>query len=219
MSSGIKVAAIADTPKVITDRRLAPGHVHRRAGDRREGREAQGGLRRTDGRTDGGTRAELGEVLGVERAPIEVVDDGLRHSVRIGDGVDFEIEDIVPFGIETGQPVRFVGMFHPAGSELTARGGEAVEHQRLRHRYEGKTGLSTSESPGPPDRLTASAHDALPAAAGSRRRSRPPARGWGSSPSFSRWPRSAGGGRSTRCRGWTAARGRLSERAPGSSAS
>ena len=48
----------------------------------------------------------VGEMLGVERAPIEVVDDGLRHSVRIGDAIDFEIEDIVPFGVETGEPVR-----------------------------------------------------------------------------------------------------------------
>ena len=46
----------------------------------------------------------VGEVLGVERVPIEVVDDGLSHSVKIGDLIDFEIEDIVPFGIETDSP-------------------------------------------------------------------------------------------------------------------
>jgi len=42
----------------------------------------------------------VGELLGVELAAIEVQDDGVRHSVRIGDVIDFEIEDIVPFGIE-----------------------------------------------------------------------------------------------------------------------
>jgi hypothetical protein len=26
--------------------------------------------------------------------------------------IDFEIEDVVPFGVETGQPVRFNGTFH-----------------------------------------------------------------------------------------------------------
>ena len=51
----------------------------------------------------------VGEVLGVERAPIEIVEDGVRHSVRIGNAIDFEIEDIVPFGIQTGEPVRLVG--------------------------------------------------------------------------------------------------------------
>ena len=61
----------------------------------------------------------IGEMLGVERAAIEVQDDGVRHSVRIGDLIDFEIEDIVPFGVETGEPVRFAGMFHPVASDLT----------------------------------------------------------------------------------------------------
>ena len=42
----------------------------------------------------------------VEVAPIEVQEDGLRHSVKIGDAVDFEVEDIVPFGSESGEPVR-----------------------------------------------------------------------------------------------------------------
>ena len=63
----------------------------------------------------------IGENLGVQqRAPIQVQEDGLRHSVRIGDAVDFEIEDLVPFGIETGEPARIVGMFHPAESEFRA---------------------------------------------------------------------------------------------------
>ena len=44
----------------------------------------------------------VGESLGVERVPIEVREHGLRHSVRIGDVVDFEIEDVVPFGVDTG---------------------------------------------------------------------------------------------------------------------
>ena len=36
-----------------------------------------------------------------------------------GDAIDFEIQDIVPFGVETGEPVRFSGMFHPVGADLT----------------------------------------------------------------------------------------------------
>jgi hypothetical protein len=49
-------------------------------------------------------------MLGVERAKIDVQHDGLR-SVRVGDEIDFEIEHIVPFGMETGRPVRFDGIF------------------------------------------------------------------------------------------------------------
>ena len=87
----------------------------------------------------------VGEMLGVERAPIEVVDDGLRHSVRIGDAIDFEVEDIVPFGVETGQPVRFDGMFHPVASNLTMAEAKRSKINAFGIEYEGKTGLSTSE--------------------------------------------------------------------------
>ena len=88
----------------------------------------------------------VGEMLGVEKAPIEIVEDGLNHSVRIGDQVDFEIEDIVPFGIETGEPVRITGMFHPVGSELTAAEAKRSSINAFGIEYEGKTGLSSEFS-------------------------------------------------------------------------
>ena len=79
---------------------------------------------------------------GVERASFEVNEDGLVHSVKIGDAIDFDVKDIVPFGVETGEPAKLVGVFHPASSELTA--AEAT-HSRINAfgiEYEGKTGLS-----------------------------------------------------------------------------
>ena len=75
----------------------------------------------------------------------EVEDDGLRHSVRIGDAIDFEIEDIVPFGVETGRPIRFDGMFHPVGSDLTMAEAKRSRINAFGIEYEGKTGLSTAE--------------------------------------------------------------------------
>jgi hypothetical protein len=84
----------------------------------------------------------VGEMLGVERASFEVNEDGLVHSVKVGDAIDFEVKDIVPFGVETGEPAKLVGVFHPASSELTA--AEAT-HSRINAfgiEYEGKTGLS-----------------------------------------------------------------------------
>ncbi len=83
----------------------------------------------------------VGEMLGVERAAIEIDDDGLRHSVRVGDVIDFEIEDIVPFGVETGEPVRFNGMFHPVGSDLTMAEAKRSRINAFGIAYEGKTGL------------------------------------------------------------------------------
>jgi hypothetical protein len=86
----------------------------------------------------------VGEILGVERASIEVQDDGHRHSVRIGDAVDFEIEDVVPFGAEDGRPVRFDGMFHPVAPDLTMAEAKRSQIDAFGIRYEGKTGLSKS---------------------------------------------------------------------------
>src|ERR671929_65397 len=81
----------------------------------------------------------------VREGDIERTDVGLRHGVRVGDAIDFEIEDIVPFGVETGEPVRFANMFHPAGSALTMAEARRSQIDAFGIAYEGKTGLSTSE--------------------------------------------------------------------------
>jgi hypothetical protein len=65
--------------------------------------------------------------------------------VRIGDVIDFEIEDVVPFGVATGQPVKFNGMFHPVASDLTMAEAKRSRIDAFGIAYEGKTGLSTSE--------------------------------------------------------------------------
>lgn len=143
--AGLKVAAIIDTPKVMTEGNWRLGvFIDAQASDDQFDK-----LLRVFGGQLGGPMEALaplvGEMAGVERATIEVVDDGPRHSVRVGDVIDFEIEDIVPFGVETGQPVRFDGMFHPVGSNLTMAEATRSRIDAFGIRYEGKTGLSTSE--------------------------------------------------------------------------
>jgi hypothetical protein len=39
----------------------------------------------------------IGENVGMERLPIEFSSGDGRHSVRAGDAVDVEVEDVVPF--------------------------------------------------------------------------------------------------------------------------
>ena len=53
--------------------------------------------------------------------------------------------DIVPFGVETGEPVRFQGMFHPVGSDLTMAEAKRSRINAFGISYEGKTGVSKSE--------------------------------------------------------------------------
>jgi hypothetical protein len=142
--SGLKVAAIVDSPKVMTEGNWRLGmFVDERASD-----EQLEKLTAVFGGQKGGPMEAIvplvGEMLGVERAPFEVLDDGLLHSVKIGDAIDFEIEDIVPFGIDTGQPVRLAGLFHPVSSEFNAAEAKRSKIDAFGIRYEGKTGISTS---------------------------------------------------------------------------
>lgn len=143
--AGRRVAVIADTPKVMTDGNWRLGvYVDDGASD-----EQFDKLVKVFGGQLGGPMGALaplvGEVLGAERAEITVADDGLRHTVRVADTIDFEIEDIVPFGVETGEPVRFHGMFHPVGSDLTMAEAKRSRIDAFGISYEGKTGLSKSE--------------------------------------------------------------------------
>jgi hypothetical protein len=143
--SGLTVVALADTPKVMSEGNWRLGvFIDAAASDEQAdklGAVFSGAL--------GGPMEALGpliaENLGVERAPIEVREDGLLHSVRIGDAVDFEIEDVVPFGVATGEPARLTGIFHPAGSELTVAHATRSKIDAFGIQYEGKSAFSTSK--------------------------------------------------------------------------
>src|SRR5690348_6359247 len=142
---GLVVAVIADSPKVMTEGNWRLGVF---VDDKASDDQADKLVKVFTGQL-GGPMAALaplvGEVLGVERVPIDVVHDGLRHGVKIGDAIDFEIEDVVPFGVETGQPIRFNGMFHPVGPDLTMAEAKRSRISAFGIEYEGKTGLSYAE--------------------------------------------------------------------------
>jgi len=143
--SGLTVAAVADTPKVMSEGNWRLGVViDADASD--EQAEKLGGV--FSGALGGPMEALgplVGENLGMERQPIEVREEGLTHSVRIGDQVDFEIEDIVPFGVESGEPAKITGIFHPVGSELTVSRATRSSVNAFGIQYEGRAGFSSSE--------------------------------------------------------------------------
>jgi len=142
---GRKVAIIADTPKVMTEGNWRLGVFIDDVASDDQVEKLSGIFAGQKGGPMESFAPLIGEVLGVERASFEVAEDGLSHSVKIGDAIDFEIEDIVPFGVETGQPVRIVGMAHPAGSEFNAAEAKRSKISAFGIEFEGKTGISTSE--------------------------------------------------------------------------
>jgi hypothetical protein len=143
--SGLTVAAVADTPKVMSEGNWRLGvFIDAAASDAQA--EKLGAV--FSGALGGPMQALgplVGEHLGVERARIEVNEGGLLHSIRIGDAVDFEIEDVVPFGVQDGTPVKLTGIFHPAAHELTVARATRSKINAFGIDYEAKAGFSTSD--------------------------------------------------------------------------
>jgi hypothetical protein len=140
---GVGAALIADTPKVMTDGGWKLGlWIDESATD-----EQAQALGRVFGGELGGPPAALGpllgEFLGVERARLEFHEDGLSHSLKIGDAVDIEIQDVVPFGSPTGEPVKVTNIFHPAGDTLTIAKPKHATVNAFGIEYEGKAGFSS----------------------------------------------------------------------------
>ncbi|MDL9978161.1 DUF1326 domain-containing protein [Microbacterium sp. ASV49] len=142
---GRKVVLIADTPKVMTEGNWKVGvFVDQDATTEQFDRlvEVFGGQR---GGPMAGLAPLIGEMLGVQQAAITMSDDGLSHSVRVDDSIVFEVEDIVPFGVTDGTPVKFDGMFHPVGSDLTMAEAKSSHIDAYGIAYEAKTGLSYAD--------------------------------------------------------------------------
>ncbi len=71
-------------------------------------------------------------------------DPGTRSAPTAGRWSFRTTTDIVPLGVATGEPVRFSGMGHPVGSDLTMAEARRSKINAFGIQYEGKTGWSKS---------------------------------------------------------------------------
>ena len=115
---GLHFSMFVDTPPVMADGNWRMGLFLDAAASPEQaemlGSVLSGGL--------GGPPAMLGpligEMLGVETVAFDYADDGRHHRVRIGEGIDIEVEDYVPPGSEAGA-VQLRNIVHPANTTLT----------------------------------------------------------------------------------------------------
>ena len=143
---GLKVAAIADTPKVMTEGNWRSACSSTTSAIGRAGRQAGRGLQRTARRPDGGARAARSARCSASSAPD-------RGASTTGSGTacgsatrsTSRSRTSSRSASRTGEPVRFDGMFHPVGSELTMAEAKRSNINAFGIEYEGKSGLSTSE--------------------------------------------------------------------------
>ncbi|MEP7104352.1 MAG: DUF1326 domain-containing protein [Chloroflexota bacterium] len=113
---GLTVAIVADTPARMMDGNWRLGLII----DDKASSEQTDKLAAVFGGQAGGPIAGLaplvGEILGMERAPIDYRDSGRKHSVRIGEMVDLEVEDFVPEG--QSEPTRVSPVNHPSNTTI-----------------------------------------------------------------------------------------------------
>lgn len=115
--SGLTFAIVADTPKQMTDGNWNLGLIIDEAASDEQHQKLAGAASGQMGGPPAALGPLIGKVLGVEKAPIDYSNDGLKHRVRIGDDIEIAVEDWVPQGLD--RPTKLDGVFHPSGSVIT----------------------------------------------------------------------------------------------------
>ena len=143
--SGLTVAAVGDTPKVMSEGNWRLGVLM----DEKASDEQAGKLGAVFGGQLGGPMEALGpligENLGMEKVPMELSHENGTHSIRFGDGGEVAVQDVVSFGREDGKPAQLVNIFHPAGEALTISKATKSEFSAfgIDFAQEGKSGFSS----------------------------------------------------------------------------
>lgn len=116
--SGLSYAVLADAPGAMAEGGWRVGLLLDAAASPEQADALAAVASGQRGGAPAGFNPFVGELLGMESAQIDFVEDGPRHSVRIGDLADVEVEDFVPAGAD--EPTRLTGVPHPVSSTLTA---------------------------------------------------------------------------------------------------
>ena len=140
--SGLSFALVVDAPRLMSEGGWRAGVFLDSAATSEQADKltavVSGGL----GGPPGALAPLMGEMLGVESAPIDYVDDGATHRVRIGEMVDVEVEDLTVD--DMSEPVRLTNVFHPSNTTLTLAPAKraTVDAFGIGYGREGESGFS-----------------------------------------------------------------------------
>lgn len=146
--SGLTVAAIAQSPKVMSEGNWKLGVLMDAAASEEQAQKLGGVFSGELGGPMEALAGLIGENLGMEQVPIEFSHENGRYSATLGDKGTVTVDDVVPFGSESGEAAVLTNIFHPAGSELTvAKGGDDSTFNAfgLDIDNSGKSGFSASK--------------------------------------------------------------------------
>jgi hypothetical protein len=115
--SGLSFALFLDTPAVMAEGNWRVGVFLDDAASDTQTEQLGAVLAGQHGGPPAMLAPLIGELLGIERVPIEFSDDGRRHLVRVGGAGEIEVTD---FAVGEGmEPVRLENVFHPSNTTLT----------------------------------------------------------------------------------------------------
>lgn len=115
--SGLNFALFLDTPPVMTEGNWRVGVFLDAAASDVQAEELGAVLAGQRGGPPAMLGPLIGEMLGIERVPIEFSEDGQAHQVRLGEAASFEVTDFV--AIDGSEPVRLQNVAHPSNTTLT----------------------------------------------------------------------------------------------------
>jgi hypothetical protein len=115
--SGLNFALFLDTPPVMSEGNWRVGVFLDAAASDVQAEELGAVLAGQRGGPPAMLAPLIGELLGIERVPIEFSEDGKAHHVQVGEAASFEVVDFV--AIPDSDPVRLSNVFHPSNTTLT----------------------------------------------------------------------------------------------------
>lgn len=115
--SGRSVSIVVDAPKKMLDGNWRVGLIIDDKASKEQADKLTAVFAGKVGGPMGNIAPLIGELLGIERLPIEYSDKGNRHSIRIGSDVAIEVEDFA--AQEGGETTKLSGVAHPSNSTLT----------------------------------------------------------------------------------------------------
>jgi hypothetical protein len=117
--SGLTVGVFGDTPAMMIEGNWKVGLFMDANASEQQGAKLAGVFTGQMGGPMAGLAPLITEVLGMESMTIEYRNDGRHHSVRIGDGVAIEVDDIASPLAPDADPPKLTQVHHPASSTLT----------------------------------------------------------------------------------------------------
>ena len=113
--SGLSYAVVVDAPGAMGEGGWRLGLLMDDAASSEQAEALAAVASGSRGGAPAGFNPLVGEVIGMENAPMEYADDGRRHSIRIGELVDIEVEDFEVEGLGT---TVVANVPHPVNSTL-----------------------------------------------------------------------------------------------------